>query len=219
MDKATLQLIQIACKNERPQRAQDLCATLRLTKSIDGAIKLALHNHLPALAEKMQLIKESKLKESRKPIRPHSQIQSQVHNVVEAPSFPVFDDPILEEDVSAIRRREEELPVKKRPSARFDFSLLDQPQEPETTKELHTVNSINPFAASTETVPHSANVFQALSHIVKKKEPHDPAPVPTANKRKAQQSIVQFASKRASEQKRNEDKENEELLIESTQDE
>ena len=35
---------------------------MHFIKSIDGAIKLAVHHHLPSLAEKMNLIKEKKMK-------------------------------------------------------------------------------------------------------------------------------------------------------------
>jgi len=40
------------------QRALDLCHGLVLPKSIDGAIKIAIHFRFPALAEKMNIIKE-----------------------------------------------------------------------------------------------------------------------------------------------------------------
>ncbi|KAJ3291183.1 hypothetical protein HK104_006291 [Borealophlyctis nickersoniae] len=54
MDKMILHLIQ----GERSQRALDLCAMLHTIRSIDGAIKLAVHHHMPGLAERMTLIKE-----------------------------------------------------------------------------------------------------------------------------------------------------------------
>ena len=46
------------------QRAQDLCLQLRIVKSIDGAIKIAVHHHMPALAERMNQIKERKLRQA-----------------------------------------------------------------------------------------------------------------------------------------------------------
>jgi hypothetical protein len=49
---------------ERMQRAQDLCMQLRIVKSIDGAIKIAVHHHMPALAERMNQIKERKLRQA-----------------------------------------------------------------------------------------------------------------------------------------------------------
>ncbi|KAJ3043528.1 hypothetical protein HDV00_004918 [Rhizophlyctis rosea] len=65
MDKVLIQLILTACKTERVQRALDLCNCLHTTKSIDGAIKIAVHHHLPGLAERMSLVKEAKLKKQR----------------------------------------------------------------------------------------------------------------------------------------------------------
>ncbi|KAI9017336.1 WD40-repeat-containing domain protein [Gaertneriomyces semiglobifer] len=62
IDKILLQLIMAACKGEKVQRALDLCGSLHNMKAIDGAIKIAVSNHLPALAEKMNLLKEAKLR-------------------------------------------------------------------------------------------------------------------------------------------------------------
>ena len=45
------------------RRAQELCVRLHAVKSLDGAIKLAVHHRLPALAEKMNQIKERKINE------------------------------------------------------------------------------------------------------------------------------------------------------------
>ncbi|TPX35470.1 hypothetical protein SmJEL517_g02056 [Synchytrium microbalum] len=61
MDKTLLQLIQLSCAGERMTRALDLCTMLQLPRSVDGAIKLAVHHHMPALAERMNLIKEAKM--------------------------------------------------------------------------------------------------------------------------------------------------------------
>ncbi|KAI9101254.1 hypothetical protein DFS34DRAFT_463766 [Phlyctochytrium arcticum] len=63
MDKILLKLLLIACKKESVQRALDLCGCLQSIKAIDGAIKIAVMNHLPALAERMNLVKESRLKQ------------------------------------------------------------------------------------------------------------------------------------------------------------
>ncbi|KAJ3091672.1 hypothetical protein HK102_013860 [Quaeritorhiza haematococci] len=60
MDKTILQLIQMSTKADKNQRAMDLCSNLNMMKSIDGAVKIALHHHLPSLAERMNLIKESR---------------------------------------------------------------------------------------------------------------------------------------------------------------
>ncbi|TPX47127.1 hypothetical protein SeMB42_g03443 [Synchytrium endobioticum] len=61
MDKILLQLIQAACAAERMSRALDLCTMLHLPKSVEGALKLAVHHHMPALAERMNLVKEAKM--------------------------------------------------------------------------------------------------------------------------------------------------------------
>ncbi|KAI8926336.1 hypothetical protein BC831DRAFT_414136 [Entophlyctis helioformis] len=66
-DKTILQLIQAACGAEKVQRALDLCAMLHQLRSVEGAIKIAVHLHLPSLAERMNSIKEAKyLKEKQR---------------------------------------------------------------------------------------------------------------------------------------------------------
>ncbi|KAJ3038284.1 hypothetical protein HK097_003216 [Rhizophlyctis rosea] len=65
MDKILVQLILAACKAERVERALDLCRCLQSLKSLDGAIKIAVHHHLPGLAERMSLVKEAKIKKMR----------------------------------------------------------------------------------------------------------------------------------------------------------
>ncbi|KAI8374673.1 WD40-repeat-containing domain protein [Radiomyces spectabilis] len=60
MDKALLQLIQLACKADKTQRALDLVATLHMTRSIDAAIKIASFHRLTSLAEKITRVKEDK---------------------------------------------------------------------------------------------------------------------------------------------------------------
>ncbi|KAJ1951865.1 DNA polymerase alpha accessory factor Mcl1, partial [Dispira parvispora] len=59
-DKLTLQLIQSACKMDRIQRALDLATMLHLPKSLDGAIKIAMFYRYGALAERINLVKESR---------------------------------------------------------------------------------------------------------------------------------------------------------------
>ncbi|KAI8817137.1 uncharacterized protein EV422DRAFT_542541 [Fimicolochytrium jonesii] len=65
IDKVLVQLILASCKSEKVQRALDLCSTLQTIKAIDGAIKIAVMNHLPGLAERMNLIKEGRLREKQ----------------------------------------------------------------------------------------------------------------------------------------------------------
>lgn len=61
MDKLLLKLILAAVKAEKLQRALDLTMLLNLPRSIDGAVKIAINDHFPGLAERMNLIKEAKL--------------------------------------------------------------------------------------------------------------------------------------------------------------
>ncbi|TPX55810.1 hypothetical protein PhCBS80983_g05011 [Powellomyces hirtus] len=62
IDKIVVQLILVACRAEKVQRALDLCNTLQTLRAIDGAIKIAVMNHLPALAERMSLVKEERMR-------------------------------------------------------------------------------------------------------------------------------------------------------------
>ncbi|KAJ3223868.1 hypothetical protein HK099_000588 [Clydaea vesicula] len=58
LDKIALTLEVSTCKAKKSQLAIDICSILHSETSIDGAIKLALHNNLPVVAEKMSVIKE-----------------------------------------------------------------------------------------------------------------------------------------------------------------
>ncbi|CAO3670382.1 unnamed protein product [Rhizopus microsporus] len=60
MDKDILRLINIACKSERHSRALDLVNSLRLSESVDKAIRIASFHHLSSLANSMMRIKELK---------------------------------------------------------------------------------------------------------------------------------------------------------------
>ncbi|KAJ3170134.1 hypothetical protein HDU88_008759 [Geranomyces variabilis] len=62
IDKIVVGLVLAACREEKVQRALDLCNTLRTLKAIDGAIKIAVINRLPALAERMNLVKEHRMR-------------------------------------------------------------------------------------------------------------------------------------------------------------
>ncbi|KAG0309029.1 hypothetical protein BGZ98_005711 [Dissophora globulifera] len=61
MDKLALQMIDIACKADRTQKALDLTAMLCNLKSIDAAVKIAHHHNLHSLMERMNKVKEIKL--------------------------------------------------------------------------------------------------------------------------------------------------------------
>ncbi|SAM04997.1 hypothetical protein [Absidia glauca] len=58
MDKALLQLIQLACKSEKLTRALDLANALHLSRSVDAAIQIASHHRLGTLADKFTEVKE-----------------------------------------------------------------------------------------------------------------------------------------------------------------
>lgn len=63
IDKHLLKLIQLACKGEKMARALDLTAQLKNAPSVDAACRIAGFFHLPALQERMNLIKEAKFLE------------------------------------------------------------------------------------------------------------------------------------------------------------
>ncbi|KZT00847.1 WD40 repeat-like protein [Laetiporus sulphureus 93-53] len=60
LDKELVQLIQLACKNDRLTRAVDLTRLLHHTSSFDMAIKVAAFYHLVGLQEKMGALKEER---------------------------------------------------------------------------------------------------------------------------------------------------------------
>ncbi|KAF8937985.1 hypothetical protein BGZ58_001792 [Dissophora ornata] len=61
MDKLALQMIDLACKADRTQKALDLTAMLCNLKSIDAAVKIAHHHNLHSLMERMNKVKEIKI--------------------------------------------------------------------------------------------------------------------------------------------------------------
>ncbi|CAO3696706.1 unnamed protein product [Rhizopus stolonifer] len=60
MDKDILRLVNLACKAERSSRALDLVQSLRLSESVDKAIRVATYHHLSSLANSIMRIKELK---------------------------------------------------------------------------------------------------------------------------------------------------------------
>jgi chromosome transmission fidelity protein 4 len=58
MDKLGLQLMQIACKNERLQRALDIASQLVLGISLEKALKVATFNHLSGLSDRIRRIQQ-----------------------------------------------------------------------------------------------------------------------------------------------------------------
>ncbi|KAF9975966.1 hypothetical protein BGZ73_000192 [Actinomortierella ambigua] len=61
MDKLVLQMIDLACRGDRTQKALDLTAMLCNLRSIDAAVKIAHHHNLHNLMERMNKVKEIKM--------------------------------------------------------------------------------------------------------------------------------------------------------------
>ncbi|KAJ1870492.1 DNA polymerase alpha accessory factor Mcl1 [Coemansia sp. RSA 990] len=59
-DKLLLRLIQLACKADKAQRAVDLTLMIKLERSFDAAIKIAVYQKQTTLAERLMRIKETK---------------------------------------------------------------------------------------------------------------------------------------------------------------
>ncbi|KAF9930096.1 hypothetical protein BGZ65_005497 [Modicella reniformis] len=65
MDKLALQMIDLACKADRTQKALDLTAMLCNLRYIDAAVKIAHHHSLHSLMERMNKVKEIKMMEEQ----------------------------------------------------------------------------------------------------------------------------------------------------------
>ncbi|KAI9300642.1 hypothetical protein BJ944DRAFT_244010 [Cunninghamella echinulata] len=72
MDKALLQLIQLACKSDRFERALDLVNALHLSRSVDAAVQIASHHKLTTLAEKFITIKETNFLNQGQQVHQHT---------------------------------------------------------------------------------------------------------------------------------------------------
>ncbi|KAJ1760401.1 DNA polymerase alpha accessory factor Mcl1 [Coemansia sp. RSA 2523] len=59
-DKLLLRLIQLACKADKSQRAVDLAQMIKLDRSFDAAIKIAVYQKQTTLAERLMRIKDTK---------------------------------------------------------------------------------------------------------------------------------------------------------------
>ncbi|KAJ3128780.1 hypothetical protein HK098_003546 [Nowakowskiella sp. JEL0407] len=65
IDKGVLMLIQSACKLDKPQRVLDLCSMLESAHSMNMAMKIALYFNLPSAAEKINFLKEAKIRKEQ----------------------------------------------------------------------------------------------------------------------------------------------------------
>ncbi|CAO3588196.1 unnamed protein product [Absidia cylindrospora] len=72
MDKALLQLIQLACKSEKLTRALDLANALHISRSVDAAIQIASRHRLATLADKFTEIKELNFMNQQRSNNPHT---------------------------------------------------------------------------------------------------------------------------------------------------
>ncbi|KAI8913330.1 hypothetical protein EDD86DRAFT_187289, partial [Gorgonomyces haynaldii] len=95
MDKHCLHLILYACKEQKTQRALDLCAALSNMASIDGAIKIAVNYRLTNLAERMNAVKEARYRELKHTVHVE---QEQEEELVSQPLSRLFDEPIQEQE-------------------------------------------------------------------------------------------------------------------------
>lgn len=62
LNKELIQLIQLACKNDKLQKALDLVTLLHSTSSFDLAMKVADFYHLPGLKSKIQTMKQERVR-------------------------------------------------------------------------------------------------------------------------------------------------------------
>ena len=65
LDKELIQLIQLACKSDKLQRALDMAALLHHTQSFDMAIKVVEFYHLVGLQEKIMALKNERVEMDR----------------------------------------------------------------------------------------------------------------------------------------------------------
>ncbi|KAF9576938.1 hypothetical protein EC968_000063 [Mortierella alpina] len=113
MDKLALQMIDLACKSDRTQKALDLTAMLCNLRSIDAAVKIAHHHNLHSLMERMNKVKEIKMLEEQDR-DPNAELEMIMAN-------PVLAQPTTR-DQSAYRvtSREEEQELERRTFQRKD---------------------------------------------------------------------------------------------------
>ncbi|KAJ2782167.1 DNA polymerase alpha accessory factor Mcl1 [Coemansia javaensis] len=76
-DKLLLRLIQLACKADKMQRAVDLAHMIKLERSLDAAVKIAVHQKLTALAERIMRIRDSRSAEDDSEADAGSELESE----------------------------------------------------------------------------------------------------------------------------------------------
>ncbi|KAI8359261.1 hypothetical protein B0O80DRAFT_439828 [Mortierella sp. GBAus27b] len=107
MDKLALQMIDLACRADRTQKALDLTAMLCNLRSIDAAVKIAHHHNLHSLMERMNKVKEIKMLEEQEK-DPNAEMEMIMANpVLAAPSA-------KDQNTYRISSREEEQELEKR---------------------------------------------------------------------------------------------------------
>ncbi|KAI8069706.1 hypothetical protein BC940DRAFT_332223 [Gongronella butleri] len=72
MDKAILQLIQLACRAERRHRVLDLAQALHHSGSVDAAVRIATHHGQQKLAERLIEVKEQLFMDMGREVNHHS---------------------------------------------------------------------------------------------------------------------------------------------------
>ncbi|KAI9509164.1 hypothetical protein F5148DRAFT_1275403 [Russula earlei] len=89
LDKELVQLIQTACKSDKPPRALELTRMLHHTSSFDMALKVAGFYRLIGLQEKMQALKDDRVAGGR----PHRRDWARDYDPVLPPRLPPADVP------------------------------------------------------------------------------------------------------------------------------
>ncbi|KAF9990738.1 hypothetical protein BGZ75_000124 [Mortierella antarctica] len=156
MDKLALQMIDLACKSDRTQKALDLTAMLCNLRSIDAAVKIAHHHNLHSLMERMNKVKDIKLLEEQER-DPNAELEMIMAN-------PVLAQPSTR-DQSAYRvtSREEEQELERRTFQRKDPVKSNDPFGRRVVKDT------KPTGSGASSSSGAANPF-------KKKSGSDSAP-------------------------------------------
>ncbi|KAG0359042.1 hypothetical protein BGZ54_010158 [Gamsiella multidivaricata] len=157
MDKLALQMIDLACKADRTQKALDLTAMLCNLKSIDAAVKIAHHHNLHSLMERMNKVKEIKMMEEQDK-DPNAEMDL------------IMANPVLAELTAKDQRtyrvssREEEEELERRTIQRRDPVKPNDPFGRRVVKETNTSKAISGHV-STSASSGAANPFKKKSGL------------------------------------------------------